>query len=89
MCGQRGLCAVKFVQHPSNNGVFGAPDGWDQKQLPCGALPVTHTTADSIPAVVSFWKPSPEELAALNAGEHVVLWVIGGGMPPVAIEVRP
>lgn len=76
-------------QHPSNNGVLGAPAGWDQAELPCGALPITRTDVDGRPAIVSFWKPTAEELAMLNAGGSVALWVLGHTMPPVSMEVEP
>lgn len=76
-------------QHKTNNGVLGAPAGWDQKELPCDALPVTHCVWDGQAAVLSFWKPSPEELAQLAAGASVVLWVVGRTMPPVALTVGP
>ena len=56
------------IQHPSNNGVLGAPAGWDQAELPCGALPITRTHVGDLPAVVSYWRPSVEELAVLNSG---------------------
>lgn len=77
------------IQHPSNNAVLGAPVGWDQKQLPCNALPVTRMDWEGRPAVLSFWKPTPEELATLNAGGSVVLWVAGVTMPPVALSAEP
>ncbi|SOY56849.1 hypothetical protein [Cupriavidus taiwanensis] len=80
---------MQRIQHPSNNDVLGAPAGWDQKELLVSALPITRTEVNGIPAVTSFWKPSPEELARLNAGGSVSLWVIGGTMPPVALEVEP
>jgi hypothetical protein len=35
---------------------------------------------------VSRWEPTPEELAILNAGGSVELWVMGG-QPPVALQV--
>lgn len=76
------------IQHPSNNGVLGAPKGWDQTELPCGALPVTRVVADGVPHVVSFWQPTPEELKALAAGAPVELWVVGHTMPPVALAVE-
>lgn len=76
------------IQHPSNNSVLGAPAGWDQKILPCSALPITRTEVDGQPAVVSFWKPTPEELALLNQGQAIALWVIGGTMPPVSLTVE-
>lgn len=77
------------TQHPSNNAVLGAPAGWDQKELPCGALPITRTECQGVPAVVSFWRPTPEELAALNVGGSVALWVMGYTMPPVSLGVEP
>lgn len=77
------------MQHPSNNAVLGAPAGWDQEQLACSALPVTRTEWDGAPAVVSFWKPTAEELAMLNAGGAVQLWIVGHTMPPVALAVEP
>jgi hypothetical protein len=77
------------MQHPSNNAVLGAPAGWDQNQLPCSALPITRTEWDGMPAVVSFWKPTAEELAQLAAGGSVALWIVGQTMPPVALAVEP
>ena len=77
------------TQHPSNNFVLGAPVGWNQKELPCSALPVTRLVVDGKPAMVSFWRPTPEELAALNRGGTVALWVYGEAHPPVAVGVEP
>lgn len=37
---------------------------------------------------VSRWEPTPDELAVLNAGGSVELWV-QGGQPPVALQVAP
>ncbi|MFC3457241.1 hypothetical protein [Massilia haematophila] len=75
------------IQHPTNNAVLGAPAGWDQLELPCGALPVTRTQIDGLPAVVSFWRPTAAELAALNAGGSIELSVLGHTMPPVSLGV--
>ena len=75
------------IQHPSNNGVLGAPAGWDQGELPCNALPVTHTHVGDLPAVLSYWRPAADELAALTAGGAVRLWVVGATMPPVMLDV--
>lgn len=77
------------TQHPSNNAVLGAPAGWDQAELPCGALPITRTQVGGSPAIVSYWTPSAEELAQLAAGAPVALWVIGSTMPPVSLTVEP
>ena len=75
------------LQHLSNNGVLGAPLGWDQCELQCNALPVTHTYVGDLPAVVSYWHPDAAELAALNAGDAVRLWVMGATMPPMMLDV--
>jgi hypothetical protein len=77
------------TQHKSNNGVLGAPVGWDQGELPCGALPITHSECEGKPVVISYWTPTAEELAQLNAGAPVALWVIGKTMPPVSLTVDP
>lgn len=76
------------VQHPSNNGVLGAPAGWVQAALPCGALPITRTHVGDLPAVVSYWCPSVEELALLNSGGSIALWVLGATMPPVDLSIE-
>lgn len=76
---------MRYTQHPSNNDVLGAPKGWDQKELPCGALPITRTVVNGVPAMVSYWRPDPEELAILNQGGFVMLHVIGEIHPPIAV----
>lgn len=75
------------TQHPSNNRVLGAPAGWDQQTLPCDALAVTDVTIEGIPAVMSFWRPTPEEIEALKGGALVALSVVGSSMPPVSLAV--
>lgn len=79
---------MNHFQHPSNNAVFGAPTGWDQKELPCDALPVTRTTFGGQPCIESYWRPSEADLAALNADGYVVLSILGNSMPPVAMRVE-
>lgn len=76
---------MHFTQHPSNNAVLGAPPGWDQKELPCGALPVTRTDVEGKPVMVSFWRPDADELAALAKGGTVALFVYGDAHPVVAM----
>lgn len=76
------------IQHPSNNAVLGAPAGWDQGELPVSALPITRTHVGDLPAVVSYWRPAAEELAVLNAGGVLALWVLGATMPPVQLSVE-
>lgn len=77
------------TQHPTNNLVLGAPADWDQTTMPCDALPVTQTEIDGQTVMVSFWRPNAEELAALNAGATVSVWLYGGLHPPVSVGVTP
>ncbi|WP_176048167.1 hypothetical protein [Burkholderia sp. BCC1644] len=77
------------IQHPSNNAVLGAPQGWDHGELPCSALPITRVEfVEGVDAVASYWRPTSAELAALAAGAPVILYVIGRTMPPVALAVE-
>ena len=55
-----------------------------------GTLPITKTQVEGQPAVVSFWKPTPDELMTLNGGGVLSLLLIGEAMPTVAITaVKP
>jgi len=55
-----------------------------------GTLPITKTQAEGQPAIVSFWKPTPEELMTLNGGGVVSMLVMGESMPVVALAaVKP
>ncbi len=75
------------IQHSTNNAVLGAPRGWNQGEVPCDALPVTRTECEGLAVVVSYWRPTAEELAVLVAGGSVALMVVGTTMPPVALMV--
>lgn len=78
---------MRPTQHPSNNDVLGAPPGVPIDQ--CKALYITRVVYDNgMPAVVSFWEPSPEERAAIAAGALVVFSCWGNTHPPVSIGVE-
>ncbi|MDX2277756.1 MAG: hypothetical protein NW206_20075 [Hyphomonadaceae bacterium] len=54
--------------------VLEAPSQWDHKtEGECGALPIRVVDGGCL----SVWKPSPEELATLNAGGAVTSWTQG------------
>jgi len=78
------------TQHPSNNFVLGAPPDWDQTgPVPCRALAATRALyPNGEPVILSYWRPSAADLAALNAGALLELAVAGGAHPPVWIGVE-
>lgn len=68
------------------NRLFGPPRDWDEQQSgPCTRLHVRINPDAGTCA--SAWEPTPEELAALNAGGSIVL-TIHGGQPPVSLHVE-
>jgi len=67
--------------------VLGAPANWDQKVLPCGALPILDAPSGAGIQMISAWEPTPQELLKLVAGAPVYLNVFGTIHPPVAVFV--
>lgn len=41
------------------------------------------------PCMVTAWTPTPEELAALNAGASVHVSILGSSPPPMLVRVGP
>lgn len=66
---------------------LGAPPDWDESKGTCETLPVRDVQTDIGHCMISAWKPSAEELAALNAGQAVHLWVYGIAHPVVSVTV--
>lgn len=79
---------MKFIQHPTNNRVLGAPHGWNQDQVSCNALPVTLKQEQTGMRQVSYWQPSEAEKKAIADGALVELSVYGAAHPPVWINVE-
>lgn len=82
---------MNAIRHHSNNGTLGRPDGMTDAE--CQALPVTRIVydlagGDQAPASVSYWQPTAEQLALLNAGKPVWLSVMGHAHPPVMLGVE-
>lgn len=76
------------VHHPCCNDVLAAPKGVSKDSV--RALYIERVTySDDVPAVRSYRRPTPDELAALNRGEHIMLSCIGHTHPPVALVVTP
>ena len=79
---------MERTQHPSNNDVLGAPRGWNQAEIPCNALPITRMEIEGRPVIVSFWRPTAEEIKSLQEGALVALAVIGESHAPVSLAVQ-
>src|SRR5690242_18991268 len=68
---------------------FGRPADWDEaKHGKCSTLAVKALKDGAgTPLLVSAWQPTPLDLELLKAGAPVLLYVWGGGHPPVALHV--
>lgn len=42
---------------------------------------------DGTPIMLTMWEPTPAELALLNQGRPVNLWILGTAHPPVMVDV--
>ena len=72
------------VDFPQSNARFGPPDGVAESQVMAIRAFVGRVAGGSMDGeslVVTAWQPSPEELAALNAGQPLFLSFLGG-LPP-------
>ena len=65
--------------------VLGKPSDMTDEQ--CGSLAIRDMVVDGLPAMVSAWHPTPDEVKRMAAGEPVYLWVFGSAHPPVALSV--
>ena len=73
-------------QHASNNAVLGAPQGMSIDE--CNALPITRIRySDGTNAVVSYWKPTPDELELIARGMPIRLIVLGTTHAPLILGV--
>jgi hypothetical protein len=74
---------------PGATRFLGAPADWDESRDGiCSTLPILDVPGlGGTNLMYSAWQPTPEELAALNAGSSVLLRVIGTGHPPVWVGV--
>ena len=75
---------MRCHQHSTSNMLLGA------NGIPnCDTIPATMVIdEDQSVRICTYWRPSPEELEALNRGHTVCLHVIGNLHPPVAITVE-
>jgi hypothetical protein len=75
---------MEIVRHPQTNHVFTAPPGQEDK---VSDLPVIAVETDIGLGLFSFWKPSAEELALLNAGHSIQLGIYQEMHPVVSVGI--
>lgn len=69
---------------PESDAVLDKPNGMTYED--CSALSILRVqTADGMPAVVSCWKLTAEELAEINRTGRVWLMIYGVTMPPSVV----
>jgi hypothetical protein len=76
---------MEILKHSSCNDELGVSD--QQAEEGVVPLPITRGYSDGYKIVQSFWKPSKEELDALNAGHPVLLEVYGHTHAPLRVMV--
>jgi hypothetical protein len=79
---------VNRVQHHSANHVLAAPPGATIEECTPLAVTVVEYVADGTRAFVSYWQPTPDELALIAAGRPVRLMTLGSLFPPVIVGVE-
>jgi hypothetical protein len=63
---------MKPIKHHTNNAA-------------AGSLPLTKQQHEGQNVLLSFWKPTPEEIQSLLTGALVVMMVQGDAMPTVSL----
>lgn len=67
---------------------FKAPKDWKPEESgECADLYVVPHEVEGVRALGSLWQPNEAERAAIAAGHPVLLQVLGGGHPVVAVSV--
>lgn len=72
------------VYHPSSNMLLGPPKGVSKEE--CNTVPATLMAEPTM--IATFWQPTPDELALLNANGRICLFVWGDQHPMVAMSVE-
>jgi hypothetical protein len=70
------------TKHPLCNDILRRPPGTTEEE--CGDLPIRREDG----RVISFWKPSPEEIALIAKGHPVIFIAQGVTHPPVCLLVE-
>lgn len=82
---------MDIVNHILCNRDLGKPVNWDEtKQGACAPLPIQDWVEPNTRQrfMISYWKPSADELAELVAGKAIILGVHGITHPVVFVGVE-
>lgn len=67
---------------------LGRPTDWNpDNDPPCRVLPIRDVITPEGPFMISAWEFTPDEVAALQRGETLKLWIRGTGHPVIAMTV--
>lgn len=76
------------IKHPIANKTLMPPADWDEEANgECVPLEVFSSVIGDDICIQSAWMPNAEELAALNSGQPVIIFVYGSRIPPMAVGV--
>ena len=64
------------------------PEDWDHTAVKIDPLYVTHGNIGKHQLFATYWQPSPEELAILNAGGAIEVLLLGS-QAPMQVQVQP
>lgn len=78
------------IKHQSNNTLVTPPKSWDDRggQLRLPALHATQGKVSGITVMITYWEPSPDDVAMLLAGGKLQLTCLGG-QPACNVSVLP
>jgi hypothetical protein len=73
---------------PGATRIIGAPTDYKLRTLHCEAMAIREVETSAGPMMVSHWKPTDAELAALMANGKIELWIAGVYHPVVCVAVE-
>jgi hypothetical protein len=77
---------MRSIKFAKSNLILTKPQGYDNEKEEVKIDDLAAYKGDDY--FVTYWKPSPEELTKLLAGQAVRLDVLGQAFPPVAVNVE-
>lgn len=77
------------INHPNCHRDLAKPPSWDNaKHGECVTLPIEVVEIDNLQFMVSYWRPTPDEIAAITSGAAVKLGIQGRTHPVVMLGVE-